>query len=167
MHVLGPAEQVVLGLSVWDVGRVPRNPCHSIGHLYDPGATVEDLAAALAAQPMRHATMPTDVVLGGYHGRYLQWSVPAHMVVTGDSDFAGCDVRSGGHRDFVSWFGNRMGERWQQEAGQVDRLWILNVTGNGSWSTRPTRLERRSRSATRRTGSCTGSGSTARLGRYR
>lgn len=129
VHVLGPGEQVVLGVSVWDVGRVPRNPCHSIGHLYDPGPTVDDLAAALAAQPMRHATTPVGVTLGGFHGRYLRWSVPAHMVVTGDSNFAGCDARAGGHRDFVSWFGNGMGERWQQEAGQVDRLWILNVDG--------------------------------------
>ena len=120
----------VLGLSVWDVGRVPRNPCHWRGHLYDPGPTVDDLVSALAAQPMRNATTPTDVTLGGYHGRYLAWSVPTDMVVTGDADFAGCSVfPSNGHRDFVSWFGNGYGERYQQVAGQVDRLWILNVRG--------------------------------------
>ena len=79
---------------------------------------------------MRHATTPTDVTLGGYRGRYLQWSVPTHMVVTGDADFQGCSVfPSNGHRDFVSWFGNGLGERYEQVAGQVDRLWILNVHG--------------------------------------
>ncbi len=120
----------VLGLSVWDVGEVPRNPCHWKGNLYDPGPTVDDLVAALEAQPMRHATTPTDVTLGGYHGRYLEWSVPNDMVVTGDADFEGCDVQpSNGHRDFVSWLGNGFGERYQQVAGQVDMLWVLDVDG--------------------------------------
>ena len=31
--------------------------------------------------------------------------MPKHWVVTGDGDFAGCDVQSDGHRDFVSWAG--------------------------------------------------------------
>ena len=79
---------------------------------------------------MRHATTPTDVTLGGYSGRYLEWSVPAHMVVTGDSSFAGCDVEPGGRREFTSWLGNGGdGVRWQQMAGQVDRLWVLDVNG--------------------------------------
>ena len=116
------------GVSFWDVGEVARNPCHSIGHLYDPGPTVDDLVAALEGQSMRHATAPTDVTLAGSPGKYLEWSVPKGMVVTGDSDFAGCDVQGNGHRDFVSWLGaGGDGERWQQMAGQVDRLWILNV----------------------------------------
>jgi hypothetical protein len=119
-----------LGLSFWDVGKVARNPCHSIGRLFDPGPSVDDLVAALEAQTVRHASKPTDVTLAGYHGRYVEWSVPADMVVTGDSDFAGCDVQPNGHRDFVSWLGaGGMGERWQQMAGQVDRLWVLDVNG--------------------------------------
>jgi hypothetical protein len=120
---------VVLGISVWDVGQVSRNPCHWRGHLYDPGPTVDDLVAALSAQPTRDPTTPTDVTLAGYHGRYVQWSVPADMVVTGNSNFAGCDVKLNGHRDYVSWFGQGMGDRWQQMAGQVDRLWVLDVSG--------------------------------------
>jgi hypothetical protein len=120
----------VTGISVWDVGTVPRDPCHWRGQLYDPGPTVDDLAEALAAQPLRNASTPTDVTLGGYRGRYLEWSVPADMVMTGDEDFKGCDVEpSSGHRDFVSWFGNGEGERYQQVPGQVDRLWILDIDG--------------------------------------
>jgi hypothetical protein len=119
-----------LGVSFWDVGEVARDPCHSLGHLYDPGPTVDDLVAALEAQSMRHATAPTDVTLAGYQGKYLEWSVPADSVVTGDGDFAGCDVQSDGHRNFVSWIGaGGVGERWQQIAGQVDRLWVLDVDG--------------------------------------
>jgi hypothetical protein len=52
------------------------------------------------------------------------------MVITGDADFEGCDVQpSNGHRDFVSWTGNGEGERYQQVAGQVDMLWVLDVDG--------------------------------------
>ena len=119
-----------VGVGFWDVGEVARNPCHSIGHLFDPGPTVDDLVAALEAQSLRHATKPTDVTLAGYQGKYLEWSVPKHWVVTGDSEFAGCDIQGNGHRDFVSWLGaGGEGERWQQMAGQVDRLWVLNVNG--------------------------------------
>lgn len=120
----------VLGLSVWNVGDVTRDPCHWHGQAFDPGPTVDDLVAALVAQPTRHASEPTDVTLGGYQGRYLKWSVPADMEVTGDADFTGCDVEpSNGHRDFVSWHGALFGERYQQVAGQVDMLWVLDVDG--------------------------------------
>ena len=51
------------------------------------------------------------------------------MVVTGDSDFKGCDTQDNGHKDFVSWTGSLGGERYQQVAGQVDQLWVLDVNG--------------------------------------
>ena len=118
------------GIGFWDVGMVARNPCRSIGNLVDPGPTVDDLVTALEAQSMRHATVPTDVTLGGYSGKYLQWSVPKHWVVTGDGDFARCDLQPDGTRPFVSWTAaTGKGERTQQMAGQVDRLWILDVNG--------------------------------------
>lgn len=120
----------VIGVSVWDVGEVPRDPCRWKGTLADPGPAVDDLVKALVTQRLRHATEPTDVTLGGYRGSYLEWSVPTDMVVTGDADFEGCDVEpSNGHRDFVSWLGNGYGERYQQVAGQVDMLWVLDVDG--------------------------------------
>jgi hypothetical protein len=140
--VVGPGWQVnkgsfvdkssgpLLGISVWDVGQVPRDPCHWLGQLSDPGPTVDNLVRALVAQPLRHASKPKDVTLAGYPGQYLEWSVPSSMVVTGDSDFKGCDVQpSNGHLDYVSWLGNGKGERYQQVAGQVDRLWVLDVKG--------------------------------------
>ena len=66
----------ILGMSVWDVGKVPRHPCHWRGRLYDPGPTVDDLVEALVSQPLRNATTPTDVTLGGYRGRYLSGRSP-------------------------------------------------------------------------------------------
>ena len=118
------------GVSVWDVGDVPRNPCHWQSTMSDPGPTVDDLVEALTAQKYRHATEPTDVTLGGYQGRLLELSVPDDWVVTGDADFEGCDVEpSNGHRDFVSWLGNGEGERYLQFAGQIERVWVLDVDG--------------------------------------
>jgi hypothetical protein len=118
-----------LGLSVWDVGRVPRDPCHWKNTFRKPGPGVDDLVGALVKQQSRHATEPTNVTLDGHRGRYLEWSVPAHMVVTGDADFEGCDARSNGHTDFISWLGDGEGERYEQDAGQVDMLWVLDVDG--------------------------------------
>lgn len=120
----------LVGISVWDVGEVPRDPCHWQSTRSVPGPTLDDLVDALSAQRYRHATEPIHVTLGGYQGRFLTWSVPADWVVTGDADFEGCDVEpSNGHRDFVSWLGNGEGERYQQVAGQVDMLWVLDVDG--------------------------------------
>jgi hypothetical protein len=120
---------IVMGISAWDVGQVPRDPCQWSSTLEDPGPSIGDLVAALVAQAQRDASEPTDVLLAGYPGRYLEWSVPEDAVVTGDGDFEGCDVQEG-HADFVSWFGDGYGERWQQVAGQVDRLWVVDIDGD-------------------------------------
>lgn len=118
------------GVSLWKVGRVARDPCHSLGRLYDPGRTVGDLVAALEAQAGRRTSPPRVVTLAGFRATYLTWSVPTGLVVTGDADFAGCDVQPEGQRDYVSWEGSGgQGERWQQMAGQVDELWVLDVDG--------------------------------------
>ena len=119
----------VLGLSVWDVGQVPLDPCHWSTTLRDPGPGVDALVRALASQAGRRATTPVKVTLAGQSGQYLEWSVPG-WVVTGDADFAGCDDPGNGHHDFVSWFAtDPAGERYEQVAGQVDRLWVLDVKG--------------------------------------
>jgi hypothetical protein len=119
----------VVGLGVWDVGQVPGDPCHWRASLVDSGRSVDDLVRVLHAQKLRNATTPTDVTLAGHSGKYLEWSVPKDAVVTRDADFKGCDDPGNGHHDFVRWKGNGKGERYQQVAGQVDRLWVLDVDG--------------------------------------
>jgi hypothetical protein len=79
---------------------------------------VDDLAAVLAARPLRNGTAPVAVSLGGYHGKYLDWSVPV------DISFSDCDGAS-----FRSWTAENGGDRYQQGPGQVDRLWILDIEG--------------------------------------
>ena len=108
------------GLTFWDVDEVYKRPC-SGGTLIQPGPTVADLARALGEQPMRDATDPVDIVVDGFKGVQLEWSVPAHF------DFSKCDDGR-----FDSWTANGgswNAGRYQQGPGQVDRLWILDVEG--------------------------------------
>ncbi len=115
----------VMGLSVWDAIQVPTDPCRWSSTMITPGATVDDLVHALVAQRTRNASAPTEATLAGYKGVYLEWSVPAGMV-----DGENCDTwPDSGWRDFVSFLGVAGSERYQQLAGQIDRLWVLDVNG--------------------------------------
>jgi hypothetical protein len=128
--IITGATRPVLGVSVWDVGQVYRDPCHWQGQGFDPGPGVANLVAALVAQKMRNATTPTDVTLAGYAGKYLEWSVPADLKSSSWTSFDACDLDSDGvHRDFLSWLGNGMGDRYEEVPGQVDQLWVLDVNG--------------------------------------
>jgi hypothetical protein len=107
-----------LVVTIWDVVDVYANGCHWYGPLIHPGRTANELAVVLAARPLRNATAPVAVSLGGYQGKYLQWSVPA------DANFSSCDGAM-----FKSWY-DGVGDRYQQGPGQVDRLWILDIEGH-------------------------------------
>jgi len=121
-----------VAVSFWDVDQVYGHPCKWSGTLFQPGPTVNDLAEALVDSPLRNATPPVDVRLDGFAGRYLEWSVPADIEFSSSgfpAPSAGCDSDSDGTA-FQSWTGNGWaGNRYQQGAGQVDRLWILDVNG--------------------------------------
>jgi len=118
-----------IAVSFWNVVDVYANGCHWLGPMIHPGPTVDGLAAVLAARPLRNATAPVAVSLGGYKGKFLQWSVPAGISISG------CDQGPG---DTFGWFESWTGasltstgttDRYQQEPGQVDRLWIIDVEG--------------------------------------
>ena len=97
--------------------------------MVNPGPTVDDLAGALAEIPLRNATQPVDVTLDRYTGKYLEWSVPADMQVDGEGNFTDCD-NEGLQHYFKSWTGSGwVSERYHQGAGQIDRLWIVDVDG--------------------------------------
>jgi len=100
-------------LYVWDVDSISAHPCQAGVAQTQVGPTAADLADALAAQPMRSGTDPVPVTVDGFDGFYVELSVPD------DVDVEACP---GGK--FNSWPG-----RWQQAAGQVDMLWILDVDG--------------------------------------
>jgi hypothetical protein len=114
-HTVAPGAR---GLSFWEVGSVMSDPCKAGKHGINPGPSVADLAQALSDQPLRAGSDPAPVTVAGYHGLYVETSVPAHI------DFAKCED---GY--FDSWISTDDGGRYQLGPGQRDRLWILNVNG--------------------------------------
>ncbi len=111
-----------VGITFWDVDEVYAHPCQWSSRTIQPGPTVVDLAKALAERPLRDATEPVDIVVDGYRGMQLEWSVPV------DIDFSTCD-----QDDFRSWTGVEGSwggsVRYHQGPGQVNRLWILDIEG--------------------------------------
>jgi hypothetical protein len=109
-----------LGLAFWDVDKVYPTGCRWQGRpKIDPGRSVDGLAGVLATRPLRRASRPRSTDLAGFRGKYIRWSVPSR------ADFSRC-----GQGYFESWTGRGWAtDRWQQGAGQVDRLWILDVNG--------------------------------------
>jgi hypothetical protein len=128
-HAGSPAQ---LAVTIWNVVDVYANGCHWAGPMIHPGPTVDELAAVLAARPLRNATAPVAVSLGGYQGKYLQWSVPADIRFDAvRQSFPDCDIGTdnGVAGYFKSWT-DADGDRYQQGPGQVDRLWILAIEGH-------------------------------------
>jgi hypothetical protein len=119
-----------ISVQFWDVEEIYAHPCQWNGTLMPPGPTVDDLAAALAAIPDRDGTDPVDVTLGEYSGKYLELSVPEDQAYDDADNAVGCD-RSDGVADFRSWTGDGMASvRYHQGAGQLDRLWIMDIDGS-------------------------------------
>jgi len=119
----------VLEMSVWDVGKVPSDPCHWDQSMHRAGGTVDKVVASIRAQQLRHATEPVDITLAGYEGAYLELHVPADMIVHGDADFKGCDERANGHTDFVNGIARSGAESYEEVPGQVKMLWVIEVDG--------------------------------------
>jgi uncharacterized protein YceK len=119
-----------IAVMFWDVDSVYGHACQWEGTLFRPGRSVNELANALADVPMRNATDPVDVTIGGYSGKYLEWSVPDDIEFDDDGNAVECDSFAG-PPEFVSWTGIGLASsRYHQGAGQVDRVWILDVEGS-------------------------------------
>lgn len=124
-------EEAAVVMGFWDVGELYGHPCKWRGTLFDPGPTVDDLATALVDIPLRNATQPVDVTLGGYAGKYVEWTVPTDIETDERGNFVDCDM-DGGEHYFESWIGDPSGwggDRYHQGPGQLDQLWILDVDG--------------------------------------
>lgn len=96
------------------------DPCHWKATIPDTSAvTVDEIAAALAAQESRDASDPLDVTIpSGYTGKRILLHVPNDAVIEGcdDGTFATYGIA-----------GTFTPNRSQQGPGQVDELWILTV----------------------------------------
>jgi hypothetical protein len=108
----------------WPAGTtidVYADPCHWASARRTPGSTVDEVAAALAAQPSRDASDPVDVTVGGYSGKKLTLHVPNDF----DASSNDCD------QDNFASYGVAGGEpaRYHKGGGQIDELWILDLDG--------------------------------------
>jgi hypothetical protein len=96
------------------------NPCQMTSTKPDtPVTTVDDFAAALAAQASREASEPVDVTVGGYAGKSIILHVPDDAVF--DECEGGEFASYGTEEDPLT--------RYHQGPGQIDELWILDVDG--------------------------------------
>jgi hypothetical protein len=99
---------------LWTVGQVQRDAClEPLNDDVTPGPSAEDLAEALVAQTSTSAAAPKPVTLAGYGGLYVELASP--------NDLSTCDPEPGLWGD--------PGARGIYSAGQVDRVWILDVAG--------------------------------------
>jgi hypothetical protein len=85
-----------------------------------PVTTVDDFAAALAAQPSRDASEPVDVTIDGHVGKALALHVPD------DANLGECDQGQFASYGTTTESGPT---RYHQGPGQIDDLVILDVSG--------------------------------------
>ncbi len=97
---------------------VPADPCDIDRPSPRVGPTVEDLAAALAAQKRTTTTRPVPVTLDGHRGLYVELTSQEGL------DFEAC----GPERGMALWqIGPEIGRVLEFPA--TDRYWILDIEG--------------------------------------
>jgi len=87
-----------------------------------PATTVDEIVAALGAQPDRDASEPMDVTVGAYAGKMISLRVPD------GTDVAACDGEK-----YASYAVPDLGEgpwEWHQGPGQIDDFWFIDVEGS-------------------------------------
>jgi hypothetical protein len=122
-NVPGSADSHLIALSTWTVGNLKADPCRWKAGTLDPpvGPTVEDLAAALLEQAGPAEGTSTDVTLGGYRGKKIEFSIPS------DFDSTSCDEGVFSRWEAASEPGNWGG--WIYGAGMRNAVYILDVDG--------------------------------------
>jgi hypothetical protein len=113
----GGAAIIVFGSQLYVYG----DPCEwEATRPETPVRTVDEVVAALQAQPGRDASVPVDVTVSGYAGQSMTLRVPDDVV------FASCD-----RSEFRSWVEDPAADsaRYHQDPGQIDELTILDVDG--------------------------------------
>lgn len=114
---LPAADGSALVISAWAPIAVYADPCQWDGTDVEVGPTAADVAAALAAQPMRSARAST-VQLGEAVAQRIFMSVPKSL------DLATCD-----NDEFRSWVDASGDARIQAAPGETDEVYVIDVAG--------------------------------------
>jgi hypothetical protein len=115
--------EVTVLLWSWPAGTgfyVFGDPCHWASTKPDtPATSADEIVAGLAAQASRDASVPADVMIGGYAGQSITLHVPD------DAVFADCD------NGIFASYGVTDDElvRYHQGPGQIDEFWVVDVNG--------------------------------------
>ena len=112
----GPGE--FAQLAYWAPTGVPKDPCKARTSSSPIGPTVEDLAAALAAQRRTTTTKPIPVTVDAHEGLYLELTTPTRL------DYHAC-----GPDGMQIWETAGTGSRRILDEAATDRYWILDVDG--------------------------------------
>ena len=110
------------------VGNIYTGGCHWRGTELSPpvGPTVDDLATAIFEQAGPGASPPTDVTVGGYAGKKVEWPLPEDLDIdTCDSDGGGSDPIYG-RLVIDNGFGT---EPYIHGIGQHNTFYIVDVDG--------------------------------------
>ena len=99
------------GLRLVMVDTITKDDCAKRAGAVDGRASVDDLVAFLAGQPLIDISKNTDVTLDGYRGKYLEFTRTAGEIDCGWGGMDGWPASSPTASD------------------EVDRVWILDVDG--------------------------------------
>jgi hypothetical protein len=105
------------GLMLYDIGSTFADVCDWRG-AQTPISSGDELAATLAGEQGLSPTVPTDVAVSGFAGRYMEITAPSQTEL---------DRCSSGRMQ--AWATLDDGHIWLNNAGQHDLLWILDVDG--------------------------------------
>ena len=109
-----------MGLGFWEVANLYADP-PGAGLVNPPiGPTVDDLVDGLVAQPGHTTSPPVDVTIDGYSGAVVELRIPEEPF------FEECFARGTTYR---LWNDTGGGYRCLQGPGQIERIWVLDVSG--------------------------------------
>ena len=101
------------GIGFYRITGIPADACNPGFDRLDVGPTIQDLADALAEQPRRTATTPTETTLGGFPAMYVELRVDPEQPV-------GCGT-------IVSFYAGNFARGLGSTERQ--RLWVVDVDG--------------------------------------
>jgi hypothetical protein len=107
------------GVALYDVGYSFADACNWSG-TQSPISSADELVAALAGQQGLRPSPPTDVIVSGSSGTFMELTVPAQTKL---------DRCRSGRMQAWALTGDGSSWIWLNNPGQHDLLWILEVDG--------------------------------------